>query len=230
MENGDPDPSGANRAGGADAELWRVKRVLAGSGALVLLIYGLVCLMVRPRSPAPRFPTQPRQVRPVRHSPFADKLREARWYRMEALDAANEDRSKLIERDPSVEARQSDSEALRRRLMVEDRTGKIRRALVTAQEAVKLARGPTEEYQAREWLTLIACDAGKHQEELRQAQRLLELEPRNVVSLTSLRRAARCNHRWALVRAMNARLALQPGWPNETKLSSPYGQPKATDE
>ena len=114
--------------------------------------------------------------------------------------------------------------------MAQDRTGNLGRALVTAHEAVNLARGPVEEYQARQWLALIACDAGKHQEELGQARRLVELEPHNVVSLTSLRRAARCNRLWALVNAMNARLSLQPGRPNQERLSEPYGRAKAVDE
>jgi len=107
--------------------------------------------------------------------------------------------------------------------MAQDRTGDLRRALTAATEALKLARGPDEEYQAREWLALIACDAGRHQDELVQAKRLVALEPRNVVSWTSLRRAARCNHLWALARKADAHLAPFLREMNKARLSAPYG-------
>jgi hypothetical protein len=59
--------------------------------------------------------------------------------------------------------------------MVSDRTGDVRRALAAGREAVALARTPGEEYQAREWLALIAGDAGRHEEERQQARRLVQL-------------------------------------------------------
>jgi hypothetical protein len=64
---------------------------------------------------------------------------------------------------------------------------------------VALARTPGEEYQAGEWLALLAGDAGRHQEELQQARRV-KLDPKNELSWTSLRRAAECNGLRALAR------------------------------
>ena len=95
----------------------------------------------------------------------------------------------MLETKPPDETRGADVEGWRRRLMARDRTGDVGRALAAAREAASLARTPDEEYRAREWLVLIECDAGDHREELRQARRLVNLQPQNENSWTSLRRA-----------------------------------------
>jgi hypothetical protein len=136
----------------------------------------------------------------------------------------------VIESIPPDEARRIDNEGWRRRLMAQDRTGELGRALIAAREAVNLAWGPVEEYQAREWLALMDCDAGQHQDELRQARRLVKLEPRNLVSLTSLRRAAECNHLWALARDVDAQLEPLLRGAKKARLSAPYGPPSAGEE
>jgi hypothetical protein len=82
----------------------------------------------------------------------------------------------------------------------------MHRALAAGREAVALSRTPGEEYQAREWLALIACDAGRHQEELQQARRLVQLKSRDEASLLVLQRAAECNGLGALARQAEAAL------------------------
>jgi hypothetical protein len=119
----------------------------------------------------------------------------------------NQERYGLLETKPPEETRGMDVESWRRRLMAQDRTGDLGRALAAAREAALLARTPDEEYGAREWLVLIECDAGDHREELRQARRLAALQPQNEISWTSLRRAAHCNRLPALARRASARIS-----------------------
>jgi hypothetical protein len=56
-----------------------------------------------------------------------------------------------------------------------------------------MAQTRNETYQAALLLARIDCDTGHHAEELRQARRLMALKPREMVSLTCLERAAKCN-------------------------------------
>jgi hypothetical protein len=199
-------------------------------GISVLLVCGLLLVVAVQRRSAPPFPRQPVQVRAVRRSPSAERLWQARWYRARAIDAANRERYKVLEDPAPVGIRHADTESWRRRLMAQDRTGDVGRALIAAREAIRLARGPGEEYQAREWLTLIACDAGRHEEELAQARRLVAMEPKNVVSWTSLRRAARCNHLLSLEREADAHLRPLLSKANQARLSAPYGPAPDSDE
>jgi hypothetical protein len=181
---------------------------------------GLVLFLppVRPRLAITPVPLLPRSVRRVLHrTPSEEALWQARWYRTRAIQAANQARYPMLESSPPEVTREMDSESWRRRLMASDRTGDLRRALKSAREAAALARTPIEEYQAREWLALIACDAGYHREELQQARRLVELEPKSEVSLTALRRAAECNGLGALAR--QAEVAL-----NATRIPAPRGR------
>lgn len=161
-----------------------------------------------PRSPRPAtLPPLPRAVRRVSsRTPSAQALWQARWYRTRAIQAANEARYPVLESVSPEMSRAIDTEAWRRGLMAADRTGDLRRALAAGREAVAQARTPDEEYQAREWLALIAGDAGRPQEELRQARRLVQLKPGDEASLLALRRAAECNGLWALARQARAAL------------------------
>jgi hypothetical protein len=140
---------------------------------------------------------------------------------MRAIDAANQERYRVIESARLAQPGQLDTEEWRRRLMVQDRTGDTWRALLAAREALQLARGIEEEYQAREWLALISCDAGRHQEELRQARRMVQLQPQNVGSLTALRRAARCNRLWKLDWEVTGQLEQHPRWKKGTRPMGP---------
>jgi hypothetical protein len=180
---------------------------IVGAATLLLLCLPLARLIC-PRSTAPKMPLAARLVRPARpRSPSEEALWRARWYRMRAQQAVNQERYGLLERNPPEATRGTDVEDWRRRLMAQDPSGDVRRALAAAREAASLSRTPEEEYRAREWLVLIECDAGDHREELRQARRLVSLQPKNEISWTSLRRAAHCNRQPALARRAAARIA-----------------------
>jgi hypothetical protein len=187
-------------------------RGIAAAG-LCLCALALLCVTAtRPRPPSPQ-PPSAKSLRTLQpRSPSAQALWQARLHRMSAVDAANRERYPTLEASP-LEASppevtlDQDTESWRRELMARDSTGELRRARQAVYEAVRLARTPTEEYQARTWAVLITCDAGDHRQELQHARRLVELQPGNEISLTSLRRAARCNGRAALAREAGAALA-----------------------
>ncbi len=188
---------------------WKARRIAAVGLALVALLIGW---WERPRGAARL--SFPPPVRPARsRTPFEAALGRARAFRVRAIEAANEQRYPLLEGSAPEVTRDADTESWRRQLTARDATGDVARALAAAREAAALARTPAEEYRARVWLALIAFDAGRHEEELRQARRLVELDPGNEMSFTSLRRAARCNRQWALVREAEAGLV---------RLGSPY--------
>jgi hypothetical protein len=74
-----------------------------------------------------------------------------------------------------------------------------------AHRAVELARTPREEYRVALLRVRIECDAGDHEEELRQARRLMALAPDDPQSLRVLQHAAGCSgdtrlQRWAAER------------------------------
>jgi hypothetical protein len=192
-----------------------VARLTRRTVAWTVFGLGWVGLVLLPPPLAPRHPRLatlpapplPRAVRRVRcRTPSAKALWQARWYRTRAIQAANQARYPLLESVPPDMSRAIDTENWRRQLMASDRTGDLHRALAAGRVAVALAQTPDEEYQAREWLALIACDAGRHQEELQQARRLVQLKPRDEVSLVALRRAADCNGLGALARQAGAAL------------------------
>lgn len=164
----------------------------AAAGGLCILGVWLVMLN-RSGLPATE-PPELRSVRPVpARSPSAEALWQARAYRTRAVEAANQERYKVLEAAPPEATWDHDTERWRREVMARDVTGELRRAREAVRQAIRLARSPTEEYRARTWAVLIECDAGDHRKELQHARRLVHLQPRNEISLTSLRRAAWCN-------------------------------------
>jgi tetratricopeptide (TPR) repeat protein len=132
-----------------------------------------------------------RTPRPGR-SPADQALWEARGWRGRALLETNQQREALEAWDP--EAMESvKAEVWRLQQMACDRSGHLRRARAAAQRGAALARTPLEAYRAAEYLARIEHEAGDHQAELRHAQRLIALAPRNPGSIILLRRAAICN-------------------------------------
>jgi hypothetical protein len=221
---------GGDETRGVETDPPRVRRWRATSSLLFLLLCGAIAWSAHQLHPPLPFPGQPLRVRSVRRSASGDKLWQARWYRARAIDAVNRARYDLLENPAAAATRPADREEWRRRLMAQDRTGDLRKALITVREAQRLARGRQEEYLAREWWALIACDAGLHREELAQAKRMVVLEPRNIVSLTSLRRAARCNHQWALARQADAQLRPLLYGMERARRAAPYGFPSIDGE
>jgi hypothetical protein len=171
------------------------KRQAARIGLLGICVLGLLLLqLTRARRPSAPPPLARLLVRPANaRSPSEEALWTARWHRMQAQQAVNQERQDLFESLAPEASADIDREDWRRELMARDRTGHLKRARAAALQAAGLARTAAEEYQARVWLVLIECDAGHHVRELQHARRLWQLQPRNELSLTSLRHAARCN-------------------------------------
>jgi hypothetical protein len=131
---------------------------------------------------------------------------------VQAQNAVKREREAQLEAVSHEAAEAMDTEEWRRLLGARDPGGHLRRARAAALDGLALARTRQEEYRARVWLVLIECDAGRHRAELRHARRLMKLNPRNELSLISLRHAARCNNHEALARQATAALvALQSG-------------------
>jgi hypothetical protein len=122
----------------------------------------------------------------------------------------NRERAELLERLPPEESARLDVESWRRRLMARDRNGDLQHARAAGQKAAALARSPDERFEAALWLGLIECDAGRHKEELKQARRMMQIRPRDLLALTAHRRAAQCNGLTSLERQAAAALKELP--------------------
>jgi hypothetical protein len=70
--------------------------------------------------------------------------------------------------------------------------------LAAAHRAEALAKTPAEAALAFSSRARLECYAGHHQEELRQAKKLVRLEPKKDFAWVVLLMAARCNHLEAL--------------------------------
>lgn len=126
---------------------------------------------------------------------FSFALRQAWQFRKRAWLAANRELEVIETRDPGLTARPAKWMRFRQRMLARDASGDLRRSYTLAREAQVLARTPQEKYRAATLLAGIECERGDHEAELRWAQVLMALEPRNQASLRYLWRAARCNGR-----------------------------------
>lgn len=122
---------------------------------------------------------------------FQAALRDARGWRTLALESAK--REMAVWEIDHPQGTSDGDEALRRGLLMADHGRYLHRARAAARHAEELARQPTEAARAAELLVLIECESGHHQEELRQALRLVALEGRSHRTLAILHRAAICN-------------------------------------
>src|SRR5262249_37343788 len=129
-------------------------------------------------------------VRPA--TPFEQSLRQAWTLRSRAILAEDLEREAMEEWDPSGFAGRA-SERIRREHLAQERSGELRQARTAVRHAAALARTPMEAYRAGWLLTMIECGLGDHQAELREAQRLMALAPRDLRSRTALRHAEACN-------------------------------------
>jgi hypothetical protein len=161
---------------------------------------------------------------PPPRSPSEAARRDARHDLTQAQKAVNQEREALEAWDPAgVDS--LDQEHFRRQLMAADPGGHLRRALVTGERAAALARTPEEAYAAALLLARLECDAGHHQEELRQARKLMALQPHDWLSLLALRRAAFCNQMPSLALRANAEL----NWRLPAPERQEWKQPPHTD-
>jgi hypothetical protein len=188
-----------------------------------------LCLLAVPfawlagaRQAEPGLPRSWQPVRPVRpRTPSAEALWQGRRHRVQAQNAVKRQREAQLEALSPEAAEAMDTEEWRRLLAARDPGGHLRRARAAALAGLALARTPQEEYQARVWLVLIECDAGHHREELQHARRLMKLDPRNELSLLSLRHAARCNGLRVPVRQAQSRPGRWSRRPNANPPSHP---------
>jgi hypothetical protein len=129
---------------------------------------------------------------PTSESPSNEARREGWQHWKQALRAVNREREALEAWDPEA-ARAVNQEAWRRELMALDRGLHLQRAWRCARRAEAASRSRQETYQAVLLLTRVACDSGRHDEELQQARRLAALAPEDRIALMYLQRAAECN-------------------------------------
>lgn len=176
-----------------------------------LLVGAALGLAGRPatRPPLPR--RYPHFVAP-RARPFDAALREAiEWqhqavdevaHRQEALNAWNP--NAVVDGDPR-EGQEWRQEVAR------DRGGYLHRALAQAERAAGLARTRHEICRAGALQAWLLCGLGDHEKELRQARRIMALEPNDPLCRDALRHAARCNGLKLLAPPIDAgRQVLQP--------------------
>jgi tetratricopeptide (TPR) repeat protein len=78
-------------------------------------------------------------------------------------------------------------------LLLLSRGGDLYQAETLAQKAAALAHSPPEQFKAAFLLAQIECGLGRHRAELKQAQKMLALKPRNESSYLAYNRAVRCN-------------------------------------
>jgi hypothetical protein len=90
--------------------------------------------------------------------------------------------------------------------MAGDPGGNLRRARAALQRAAALAETPHDQCRIEAFEALLACETGRHEMELRHAQRLNALAPGSRGSLLWLRRAARCNRLKALEQQVDTAL------------------------
>jgi hypothetical protein len=132
----------------------------------------------------------PADLRPP-ESPAETALRQAAQWWTRAKLAVNREQERL-ERWDQQASETVDWEAWRLQEMARDRGGDLRRARALAQQAAAKARTPDEAYRAAEFLVMVQHEAGRHEEEWRQAGRLLELAPGSERAQQVYRRAMRC--------------------------------------
>lgn len=131
--------------------------------------------------------------------PFERALWTALHCRTRARLAVNQQLEAFDESDPTAADPMvggiTGEEALRLKCMAADRNGDLGLARAHARRAQRLARTAAGAIAAAELLALIEHESGNHEEELRQAQKLIALRPRQLSSLVMLWRAAGCTRR-----------------------------------
>src|SRR5262245_57435163 len=177
----------------------RQRKLMENRWAWCLISLFAVCLAVaiiagmRGSHPEPLTPPLPANWMPSAPATnaFQAALRDARRWRTLALASMNRELAVWQVEHPQ-EASAGD-EALRSGLLTADHGGYLHRARAAARRAAELARQPMEAARAAELRVLIECESGHHQEEMRQALRVVALEGRSQHALKILRRAAICN-------------------------------------
>jgi hypothetical protein len=177
--------------------------------ALVLSVAAILyCLWWHPTVPSDRTLIS-KPPPPTHRTPSEVALGEARMLWGRALLEVKPQMEALLEWDPKACDRM-DQEALRRELMAHSQAALLDRARCASRRALNHARTSDERFDATFWLALLDCESGRHREELVQVHRLMSLQPRHVLSLGSLRRAAWCNHLPGLVQKVEAELSKLP--------------------
>jgi hypothetical protein len=126
--------------------------------------------------------------------PFDGALREAIDWQQRAVDDARRNQEALQAWDPKADGGEGPSASENwKRQIARDSSGYLRRARAEAQRAAALARTPHERCRAGALLASLDCSLGDHKDELRQARRMVTLEPGSDLSLVCLQHAARCN-------------------------------------
>lgn len=140
-------------------------------------------------------------------SSFETSLREAGRWRGMAVQQVADGLEGLAEWDPQA-GDVVDRTARRawEAQMAQDRGGYLHRAVIEARRAAMLARTPGEKYRVTARMALLECNLGHHQAELQMARRLVEMQPRNELSLLWFRRAARCTEQRSLENWADGRL------------------------
>jgi hypothetical protein len=141
-------------------------------------------------------------LRPVR-GPSEAALREARFWRLSAMQQVSAEFEALEQWDPALEGAPRDP-AEWRQMMAKDLDGSLGRAWECVTRAQGLARTRDERLQAGLLRCRIECERSDHEAELRQARQLVAFAPRDDLVLTVLERAAACCGREALVRETRA--------------------------
>jgi hypothetical protein len=87
--------------------------------------------------------------------------------------------------------------------------GDLRQAEAAAQKAAALSRSQAERYKVAFFLAQVEHKLGNHRAEMEQARRMLVMQPRIPLSVTTVWRAARCNRLKALERRMQEEMHRQ---------------------
>lgn len=183
---------------------WRGAALAGGCLGLLALPF---CRSHLPPTPPAR-PAAPRL--PSLHSPSEVALEEARrWHRL-AQARVNQQLETLEAWDPAaVDPRTP--ERYRQQLIA--RADELKQARRAAWQAVMLARSRPETCRALRALARIECDLGRHEEELRHAETIVRLSPRDPRSWWEQLHAARCTGRADLEKRADAALKVLGGYP-----------------
>jgi hypothetical protein len=162
------------------------------TGVIGLCLLGIPLLrLAEPRTPMPMSsaPTL-LSVRPPR-TPADRAVREAERDWWHAQMAVSRELEILEQWDPHALVGRG-GEVWRVQQMDRDVHGDLRQALAAVHRAAGLARTPSEASRVAELSVILEHDSGHHEAELRQAQALVALWPRNAAAQSVLRKAILC--------------------------------------
>lgn len=179
-------------------EFRRHVHALGPTGICFLTILLLRLVWVQPA--ATPLAQVPRQfgVRPV-SSPADGAMREARFWRLSAMQRVSAEFEKQEAWDPAMAGSPRDPVEWRR-MMARDPDGSLGRAREHVIRAQRLARTNPERFQAGLLRCRIECERGDFAAELREARKVAALAPRNELALITLERAAACSGQGPLAR------------------------------